>query len=199
MVDDPSNGYEAAAARFMAARSRIGVDQVRAWARALPAHATVLDIGCGYGVPVTEALLAEGCRVFAVDASPSMVSAFHGRFPDVPIVCEAAEASSFFGRTYDGIVAWGLMFLLARNAQHHVIASMARALASGGTFLFTAPAQRCTWRDALTGQLSTSLGSRAYGHALGRVGLVVRREFDDDGGNHYYVGEHRRVRQRGSE
>lgn len=59
-VLDPSNGYEAAAARYMASRSRIGAAEVRAWAESLPRGASVPDLGCGHGVPVTEALLAAG-------------------------------------------------------------------------------------------------------------------------------------------
>lgn len=184
---DPSNGYDARAARFVASRSRIGAAEVRAWAESLPTGASVLDVGCGDGVPVTEALLAAGCRVHALDASPAMVAAFHVRFPDVPVKCEAAEMSSFFDRTYDGIIAWGLLFLMAPATQRDVIANVSRALTPGGTFLFTAPAQACTWTDVLTGQHSTSLGAAAYHDILPSESLVVREEFDDEGGNHHYV------------
>jgi cyclopropane fatty-acyl-phospholipid synthase-like methyltransferase len=158
-VLDPSNGYEAAAARYMASRSRIGAAEVRGWAQSLPPGASVLDVGCGHGVPITETLLAAGCNVHALDASPSMVSAYRERFPDVPVACEAADTSSFFDRHYDGIVAWGLMFLLTPAAQGRLITNVSLALMPGGAFLFTAPSQSCTWTDVLTGQLSTSLGA----------------------------------------
>jgi SAM-dependent methyltransferase len=186
-VHDPSNGYEAAAARYVASRSHIGAAEVRAWAQSLPRGASVLDLGCGHGVPVTRALLTAGCRVRALDASPSLVSAFRERFPDVPVACEAADTASFFDRRYDGIVAWGLLFLLTPAAQHRVIANVARALTPGGTFLFTAPAESCTWTDVLTGHPSISLGAPAYHDLLARARLVVREEGDDEGGNHYYV------------
>jgi 2-polyprenyl-3-methyl-5-hydroxy-6-metoxy-1,4-benzoquinol methylase len=188
-VLDPSNGYEAAAARYMAARSRIGADVVRRWALSLPLEAAALDLGCGHGVPVTEALLAAGCNVHAIDASPSLVSAFRERFPDVPVACEAADLSTFLDSQYDGIVAWGLMFLLTPAAQGRVITNVSLALMPGGTFLFTAPSQSCTWTDVLTGQLSTSLGAPAYHDLLAGEGLVVREEGDDEGGNHYYVAK----------
>jgi SAM-dependent methyltransferase len=186
-VLDPSNGYEAAAARFMACRSRIGADEVRVWAESLPRHARVLDIGCGHGVPITEVLLAAGCRVHALDAAPSLVAAFRERFPDVPVVCEAADTSPFFHLTFDAIVAWGLVFLLEPAAQRRLLANVSRALTADGTFLFTAPAEPCAWTDVLTGQPSISLGAAAYRDTLGRVGLIIQNEFDDDGGNHYYV------------
>ena len=161
---DASNGYEAAAARFMARRSRIGADEVRAWAPSLRRHARVLDIGCGHGVPITEILLAAGCRVHALDAAPSLVAAFRERFPDVPVVCEAAESSPFFHLTYDGIIAWGLVFLLAPAAQRRLLANVSRALTPGGAFLFTAPAEPCSWTDVLTGQPSIARCRRLPRH-----------------------------------
>lgn len=189
-MPDPSNGYEAAAARFVASRSRIGADEVGAWAGSLPRGASVLDVGCGHGVPITEVLLAAGCRVHALDAAPSLVAAFRERFRDVPVACEAAETSTFFHRSYDGIVAWGLVFLLEPAGQRRVIPAVSRALARGGSFLFTAPAAPCTWTDVLTGRLSTSLGSAAYHDLLASEGVLVQREFDDEGGNHYYIADH---------
>ena len=59
---DRSNGYEGVAAEFLAWRggpgaSRIGAEAVRRWARRLPEGSTVLDLGCGSGVPITEVLI----------------------------------------------------------------------------------------------------------------------------------------------
>lgn len=57
---DRSNGWEAVADQLIAVRSRIGEAMVRTWCRSLPAGASVLDLGCGAGVPVSEALMDEG-------------------------------------------------------------------------------------------------------------------------------------------
>src|SRR5215472_14979746 len=107
---DLSNGYEGIAAEFMSVRSTtIGVKRVRDWAKALPRRAAVLDIGCGSGRPITEILVAEGLEVYGVDAAPSFVQAFRRNLPDTPIACEAVQDSKFFDRTFDGVLAWGLM------------------------------------------------------------------------------------------
>jgi methylase of polypeptide subunit release factors len=54
MVCDKSNGYESLAKRFVASRSpTIGATSVRDWSRALPRGASVLDLGCGSGIPVS--------------------------------------------------------------------------------------------------------------------------------------------------
>src|SRR6266446_6012457 len=98
---DRSNGYEAVAEDFIIRRtgSSAGVATVRTWAKDLPTGAAVLDLGCGHGVPISEALLGQGVSLYAVDASPILVAAFRARFPSVPVECNAVEDSDFFGRS----------------------------------------------------------------------------------------------------
>lgn len=192
MPPDPSNGWDAIASRFVTERSSVGAATVRAWCRALPEGASVLDLGCGSGVPITEALLEEGCEVFGVDASPTLVAAFRRRFPQAQAACESAEESRFFDRTYDGVVAIGLLFLLTPEAQQSVIRRVSAALKPGGRFLFTAPLQRTTWKDTLTGRESVSLGEDAYRRAFDESGMDVVGEYVDEGGNHYYDAAGRR-------
>ncbi len=186
-MSDGSNGYDACASHYIASRSSIGASTVRAWTASLPRGASVLDVGCGHGIPVTQALVDAGCRVSALDASPALVAAFRTRFPDVPIACEPAESAASFTRHHDAVVAWGLLFLLTPDGQRRVIENAAGALKPGGQFLFTAPADVCSWTDVLTGKDSTSLGAEAYRALLADVGLVVRVEGEDEGGNHYYI------------
>lgn len=50
-----------------------------------------------------------------------MIAASRERFPDAHVECPAVEDSTFFGRTFDGVVAWGLMFLLPNGVQAVVI------------------------------------------------------------------------------
>ncbi len=203
MTDDASNGWEAVAREFIAARSGVGAEIVRAWSRSLPPGAAVLDLGCGGGVPVSVALAEQGCRLHGIDASPTLVGAWRRRFPHAPVACEAAEASAFFDRHFDGIVAIGLLFLLEPAAQRAVIARVAAALVPDGRFLFTAPVQAVGWNDLLTGRASVSLGRDAYRRLLAEAGLRLECESTDEGGNHYFdavctrgepVAAHARVR-----
>ena len=171
----------------MADRSpTIGVATVRAWARSLPPGASILDLGCGSGVPISQALIEDGFDVWGVEASPTLASAFRRRFPAASVVCEAVEVTDFFGRTFDGVLAIGLVFLLPADAQGDLIRRVARVLKPGGRFLFTAPAETGTWRDRTTGRESRSLGSEAYTSLLAGAGLTVAGESDDEGGNHHY-------------
>lgn len=184
---DASNGWEAVAPAFIreGRHSRTGVAVVADWVMQLPPRCTLLDLGCGPGVPRSEPLHARG-QVFAVDASASLAHAYQERFPTADVACEAAEESTLFARQFDGVLAWGLLFLLTHEQQLEVIRRVGRALTPGGRFLFTAPWQVATWIDHSTGRPSESLGRSAYQDALGHVGLTVVREHEDEGGNHYF-------------
>jgi SAM-dependent methyltransferase len=152
----------------------------------LPPGATILDLGCGTGRPVTKILIDEGMNAYGIDASPTMVKNFQLNFPDRPIACETAEESSFFNLKFQGIIAWGLLFLLPVEAQELIIQKSAKALKVGGRFLFTAPAKKIEWNDAMTEQHSISAGAEKYKEVLEASGLSLIDEFEDEGENHYY-------------
>jgi SAM-dependent methyltransferase len=192
---DRSSGYEAVSGEFLAHRGKrttrltgIGVKQVQKWARALRRGSSVLDLGCGPGYPITTILSEEGLHVFGIDAAPSFVAAFQRNLPGIPVLCEAVEESTLFDRTFDAVLAWGLMFLLTAEQQHHLIQRYADILESRGRLLFTSPAEPVVWNDAMTGLESVSLGAEQYKKLLGAVGISVAAEYEDEGDNHYFDG-----------
>lgn len=183
------NGYDDFADEFMSVRSgTIGVAPVRAWARELPAGARVLDMGCGHGIPIARELSRLGCRVHGIDTSSRLVRAFLENVPGAS--AEPADAAEFTpaAGAYDGVVAWGLLFLLAPEAQAAVIRNMSLALRPGGRMLATAPWQAAEWTDTLTGRPCRSLGRTAYRSLFAEAGLVVTHEGegDDEGGNYHW-------------
>lgn len=190
---DRSNGYEGIAAEFLAGRGRapstgIGAREVANWARTLPRGGTVMDLGCGSGLPITKILVDEGLSVCAIDASPSLVEAFRHNLPATAVACEAVEESPFFHRTFDGVIAWGLIFLLRAEEQRRLIHRVAGILVPGGRLLFTSCAgtEPLVWNDAMTGLESRSLGAVEYRKELSAVGLSVTHEYEDEGENHYF-------------
>lgn len=186
---DASRGWDAAADLLIGhrAQSTIGVAVLREWARALPAGASVLDLACGAGAPVSTTLVDLGFRVSGIDGSPRLVDAYRTRFPQAEVACEAVQASAWFGRSFDAIVAIGLLFLNDEATQRTVIAHMGRATRPGGGVLVTAPWQTATWIDPTTQLECRSLGRAEYVRAFARAGLVVDAMPTDDGENHYYA------------
>ncbi len=138
--------------------SRIGQAKVREWSRTLPLGAAILDLGCGHGVPISQVLIEAGFAIYGVDASERMIGAFRERFPASQVEYSTVEDSKFFGRTFDGVIAWGLLFLLPPETQAGVIRKVGKALQPGGQFVFTSPVEAVAWVDSLTGRESISVG-----------------------------------------
>ena len=185
-MSDTSNGYEEHAETFIRSRHpHIGQKMAGEWARGFTPGATVLELGCGDGV-ISQVLVDAGLTLFGLDASPTLLRAFRERFPGVETECAAAEESSYFNRTFDGVVAVGVIFLLPESAQRIVLAKVANALKAGGRFLFTAPREACTWVDVLTKRESRSLGVDEYEGLLRGLGFEVSSGRVDEGENHYF-------------
>ena len=186
-----ASAYEAHALEFLAARDRslIGADVVSRWARSLPPGTDVVEIACGGGYPVSRALVEAGVNLWAIDASPTLLETFRSRFPGVPTQCAPALESDFFGRQFGAAVAIGLVFLLEESEQVALLHRVARILRPGGRFLFTAPVQTVTWRDATTGIESRSLGEARYLQELERAGFRLIAMHADEGENNYYEAQ----------
>lgn len=155
---DRSNEYEAVSEEFLARRGKsktrsvaIGVKEVRKWAKKLPRGSSVIDLGGGPGIPITVVLVEEGLEAFGVDAAPSFVAAFQRKLPGTPIVCESVLESRLFDRTFDAVMAIGLMFLLKAEEQHRLVRRFADILVPGDRLLFTATAKPAVGIDAMTG------------------------------------------------
>lgn len=185
--EDLSNGWETIANGFLSDRSpAIGVATIENWSRSFDPGEAVLDVGCGFGGPYTQGLIDKGIKVYGVDASHALIQEYRKRFPTVAAKCEAVEVSSFFDRTFDGILSVGVIFLLPRENQILALRKMAMALNRSGKFLFSAPYQVCDWDDLSTGRKSMSLGRETYTSILRKQDLVLMDEYADEGGNHYY-------------
>ena len=107
----------------------------------------------------------------------------------VPVQCAKVQESDFFARTYDGVIAIGLIFLLSEPDQLTLISKIAKILKPGGKFLFTAPIQKCNWKDLNTGLESQSLGQTVYEEHLKKSGFKMVSTYTDNGANNYYDAE----------
>ena len=95
------------------------------------------DLGAGTGF-VTEALVARGLKVIAVDQSPPMLEALHRKFPDSDAVdCRTGEAERL---PIDGAAvdySFANMFLHHVEDPPRAIREMARIVRPGGRVVIT--------------------------------------------------------------
>ena len=95
----------------------IGVAEALAVAATLPARSRILDVGCGNGVPITEALVNAGHRVVGLDSSSGMLALFRLNLPNTPVVRADARQCPFAAGEFDAAISWGMMFHLTRLDQ----------------------------------------------------------------------------------
>lgn len=188
MVMDSAKAYEARAHEFLRGRdqSLIGTVIVDQWTRTLRKGATVIELACGGGYPITRVLEAAGLQLWAVDSAPTLVAEFRSRFPAIPVQCAKVQESDFFDRMYEGAIAIGLIFLLSESEQAALIKRVSKILVPGGRFLFMAPIEKGSWIDMNTGLESQSLGQASYEECLEEAGFRVLATFTDKGANNYY-------------
>lgn len=118
-------------------RDQTGVPETLALADSIAPRSRVLDIGCGTGVPLTQALLDRGHRVVGIDSAGEMLERFRGSCPTTPAARGLAQALPFASAAFDAAIMWGVMFHLPQPDQMAAIASVSRVLRPGAPFLFT--------------------------------------------------------------
>ncbi|WP_299412732.1 class I SAM-dependent methyltransferase [Acaryochloris sp. IP29b_bin.148] len=188
MTSDSVSAYENHARKFLTVRDRstIGIPVIEQWAHSLPASSDVLEIACGGGIPVTRTLAVAGLKLWAVDSSPTLISEFKLRFPEIPVECAHALESDYFGQNFNAVISIGLLFLLCENDQVRLIHRVSQLLLPGGRFLFTAPIEIGIWTDTNTGHKCRSLGRERYESILQEAQLHVLSTYVDEGQNNYY-------------
>jgi len=102
---------------------------------ALPAGASVLDLGCGSGSPVARYLVECGLRVTGVDSSPTLISLCQQRLPDQEWLVQDMRSLQL-PRQFDGVLAWDSFFHLKPDDQHRMFNVFARYAAPSAVLMF---------------------------------------------------------------
>ena len=178
VFDSLGRDYESAFAGFTAQR-----EEAELLAGALPAHARVLDVGCGTGKPVAEVLSAAGHRVTGYDVSPNMVEIARAQLPDVRFDVADLRTLDQPAGSWDAVVACYSLLQLTRPEIDAALARFANWLAPGGIFLLaTVPVDVEGFDFEFMGKPVTvsSYSAEGYRERLTRLGLeVVRERFAD--------------------
>lgn len=181
--------YDLIAAWYVAARSpEVGIADLAALARALPSRSSILDLGCGDGVPISRFLLRERFDVEGLDSSPAMIARYRDNFPGVPARCERVQEADFPAETFEAVVAWGVLFHLPEADQKAVIRKVAGWLKPGGRLLFTSGEVGAATEGEMNGVLFpyVSLGVRGYRDAIESAGMRLEASSFDAWANHVY-------------
>jgi len=97
---------------------------------------TVLDIGCGSGIPIARYLVGRGNAVTGVDGSPEMIALFRSNLPEE--TAEVADMRSLnLDRRYGGLIAWDSLFHLTPHDQRMMFSIFRDHLETNAPLLFT--------------------------------------------------------------
>jgi cyclopropane fatty-acyl-phospholipid synthase-like methyltransferase len=131
--------YNAIAPAWDAARQTLGPPEGRylaAFLEGLAPASHVLDLGCGTGRPIAEAVLARGHRVTGVDQSGVLLAFARARFPQATWIESRIQDFDCDDR-FAGIVCWDALFHIDRAEHAGVFQRCAALLEPGGRLMLT--------------------------------------------------------------
>jgi len=99
--------------------------------------ATVLDLGCGTGVPVAKMLSEAGFEVEGIDISPEMIKIAKRKAPLAKFKLMNIEQIDLFPKSVDGIVACFSLLALRKSAIITTLKKLSKVLRNQGYFLFS--------------------------------------------------------------
>lgn len=185
-IEDPKElvrrGYNALSDRYDQA---FGGEKYRTWLTELDKHispaASVLDLGCGSGIPVAQAMAATGRRVVGVDISDVQIARARELVPKAEFLLADATTIDFEPETFDAVVCFYALIHMPQEEQVVLLTKVAEWLPPGGWFVAT------TGHNAWTGIESNWLGgdepmwwshpdAATYRVWLEQAGLTVQRE-----------------------
>ena len=104
---------------------------------ALPAGASVLDLGCGAGAPVALNMAARGLAVTGIDASPSLIALCRERMPGHRWIVGDMRCPPIRAR-FDGVLAWDSLFHLKPEEQRRMFRVFADLSGPRAVLMFNA-------------------------------------------------------------
>jgi 2-polyprenyl-3-methyl-5-hydroxy-6-metoxy-1,4-benzoquinol methylase len=147
----------------------------------LPAHARVLDLGCGCGIPVAKTLADHGYQVTGVDLSEVQINRARELVPDATFLHADATQVEFPDRTFDAVVCLYALIHMPRDTQPRLLQRIATWLRPGGVLLATTGAQEWTgtqdhWLGGTAAMWWSHADAATYRDWITQAGLTIDSE-----------------------
>jgi SAM-dependent methyltransferase len=140
----------------------------------VPAGGSILDLGCGAGLPISGYLIRQGYAVVGVDSSGPLIELCRGRFPDREWIV-ADMRTLDLERRFAGVIAWDSFFHLSPEDQQAMFPVFARHAAEGAALMLTSgPRHGCVLAEFEGEPLyHGSLDPEEYRAELDETGFAV--------------------------
>jgi SAM-dependent methyltransferase len=164
---------------------------------------SILELGCGPGVPITRLLLDQGAHVLANDISPEQIrlAKAANRSPRATFVPGDMAALSLPAAGFDGVVCFFTLFHLPRAEQGPMLAKIYEWLKPGGLLVcnFATFDEEEIYGEMMGhGIFWSGFGVEGNREMLTDVGFEIEREevleSEADGGNEFqWIAARKRV------
>jgi cyclopropane fatty-acyl-phospholipid synthase-like methyltransferase len=128
--------YDEIAAGFNSARAAEPADELSPLLAAIAPGSTVLDLGCGAGVPITRTL-ARTHNVVGLDLSGRQIRLARKQVPDARLIQADMARCAFPPATFDAVVSFYAIFHLPLSEHAPLIARISTWLKPGGYLMAT--------------------------------------------------------------
>ena len=192
-IDLVRRGYDALSYRYRSDDAPDG--HYEAWLAALrnrlPFVGSVLDLGCGCGVPVARSLAEAGHSVTGVDISEVQIERARRLVPDGTFIRADAATLSFPAESFDAVVCLYALFHLPRSLQPGLLQRLASWLRPSGWLLAIVGQEDWTgtednWLGGQTPMWWSVATAATYRGWIEEAGLDITEQGfvpEDDGGH----------------
>ncbi len=185
------DGYDQIARVYLADRNRLGSGKyVQKLLKLLPKHSTVLDLGCGAGVPIDDVLLKAGHEVIGIDISNEQIKLARAYCPRGRYI--VGDIADLEEGTYqvDAVISFYTLFHIPRTEQAKALKIIASFLPKGGMLLLTMGDREFEGSHILH---SVPMWVSQYGTIKNKMLVekagfkIVFSEMDSSGGEHHQI------------
>lgn len=147
----------------------------------LPPVASVLDLGCGSGMPIARYFVGHGISVSGVDSAPEMVTQFHVNLAGQRAMVGDMRTISL-GQRFDGLLAWDSFFHLRHDDQRAMFAVFRAHARPHAALMFTTGTSLGEAIGMLEGEplYHASLDGAEYRSLLNEHGFEVVSQVNED-------------------
>ncbi len=170
--------YERHAESWVQARLREATLYEKSWldrfCALLPPSGSVLDCGCGAGVPIAKYVVEQGFAITGIDSSSAMIRMFQsGLQGQRALVADMRKLD--LSEAFHGILAWDSFFHLNHTDQRQMFARFRAHAAPGTALMFTSGTSFGEAIGTLEGEplYHASLDSDEYRRLLEEQGFAV--------------------------
>lgn len=185
------DGYDKIAATYLASRDKLKSGKyIQQLLKYLPKNSTILDLGCGAGVPVDDVLLKAGHRVIGIDNSSEQIKLARKLCRGAEFV--VSDIASLKNEEYEvqAVVSFYTLFHVNRTKHLELLKIIASYLPKGGMLLLTMGDREFEGEHVMYGapMWSSQYGTRRNREIVEQAGFgVISDEIDVSGGERHQV------------